>query len=390
MRAEAQRFTLVSLASEMRFAKVWPTEKSFTCRREESKTKSYYIHRITIHYLPSGVGRPMEFFMKRRTLFRAAGFGLLALVAATPEAAADPSVKLVVADQSELVRNLLDGSGERKTLDFAIEFPNFAGGPAILEAMRAGALDIAYVGDTPPIQARASGTLLPIVGTFTREIAQYRLTSRPGLVINKLADLKGKKISYVEGSGRQVFLIEALNRAGLKLDDVELVNLRVADLPDALRSGAVDVAVIQEPFVTRLGKQAGTSPVLDPEERKLLPSTSYFYARPEVLQDPRKVEAIKAFLGAFIRAGKWSNDHDKEWGKFYYTGFQHVSPEDTDAILNGQSPLVFQTSAEAIPHHQKLIDILYQAGSIKERFDAKGSFVETFDKTIEQARERGS
>jgi sulfonate transport system substrate-binding protein len=300
--------------------------------------------------------------------------------------AADPGSKLIVADQAELVRNLLDASGQRKSLAFDIEFPNFAGGPAILEAIRAGALDIAYVGDTPPIQARASGTMLPIVATFTREIAQYRLTSRPGLKINKLSELKGKKLSYVEGSGRQVFLIEALNRAGLTLGDVTLVNLRVADLPDALRSGAVDVAVLQEPFVTRLTKQAGASPVLDPEERKLLPSTSYFYARPEVLADPKKAEAIKQFLAAFVKAGTWSNEHDKEWAKFYYADFQRVSSEDSAAILAGQSPLVFQTSAEAIPHHQKLIDILYQAGSIKERLDAKGSFVNTFDKIIEQSR----
>jgi len=300
--------------------------------------------------------------------------------------AAEPSAKLIVADQSELVRNLLEASGRQEDLNFDVEFPNFAGGPAILEAMRAGVLDIAYVGDTPPIQARASGTLLPIVATVTREVAQYRLTSRPGLKINKLSELKGKKLSYVEGSGRQVFLIEALNRAGLKLDDVTLVNLRVADLPDALRSGAVDVAVLQEPFVTRLTNQIGASPVLDPQERKLLPSTSYFYARPEVLADPAKVEAIKQFLAAYVKAGKWSNEHEQEWAKFYYTDFQRVSPEDTAAILAGQSPLVFQTSTEAIPHHQNLIDILYQAGSLKENFDANGSFVDTFDNVVEQSR----
>lgn len=326
--------------------------------------------------------------MYRRIFLRISAAALVAaLTFGAPLAqAAEPSSKLVVADQSELVRNLLEASGQQKNLKFDVEFPNFAGGPAILEAIRAGALDIAYVGDTPPIQARASGTLLPIVATFTREVAQYRLTSRPGLKINKLSELKGKKLSYVEGSGRQVFLIEALNRAGLKLDDVTLVNLRVADLPDALRSGAVDVAVLQEPFVTRLTNQAGASAVLDPEERKLLPSTSYFYARPDVLADPAKVEAIRQFLTAYVKAGKWSNEHDKEWAKFYYTDFQRVSPEDSAAILAGQSPLVFQTSAEAIPHHQKLIDILYQAGSIKQDFDAKGSFVDTFDKVIEQSR----
>lgn len=328
--------------------------------------------------------------MRRRTLLQAAMIGLLATSGATASFAADPSTKLIVADQNEFVRNLLDASGERKSVGSDVEFPNFAGGPAILEAIRAGAIDIAYVGDTPPIQARASGTLLPIIGTVTRNVAEYRLTSRPGLVINKLSQLKGKKVSYVEGSGRQVFLIEALNRAGLKLSDVELVNLRVADLPDAVRSGAVDVAVLLEPFVTRLSKQAGASPVLDPEERKLLPSTSYFYARPEALADPKKAEAIKAFLTAFVRAGKWSNDHEQEWAKFYYTDFQHIPPPDADEIIKGQSPLIFQTSEEAIPHHQKLIDILYQAGSIKERFDAKTSFVDTFDQAVEQARQGGS
>ena len=47
---------------------------------------------------------------------------------------------------------------------------------------------------------------------------------------------------------------------------------------------------------------------------------------------------------------------------------------------------MFQTSVEAIPHHQKLIDILYQSGSLKERFDAAGSFVGTFDDVIAGAR----
>lgn len=326
--------------------------------------------------------------MKRRTILGlATGVALTVLAGAggAQQVAVDPSTRLIVADQSELVRNLLAVTGEDEKLGFQIELPNFAGGPAILEAIRAGALDIAYVGDTPPIQARASGTLLPIVATLTREVAQYRLTSRPGLVIENLSDLKGKKLSYVEGSGRQVYLIEALNRGGVKLDEVDLVPLRVADLPDAIRSGAVDVAVLQEPHVTRLVNQVGASPVLDPEERRILPSTSYFYARPEALADPQKSAAIGKFLGAFVRAAEWSNDHPQDWGKFYYTDFQRIAPEDTAAILAAQSPIVFQTTAEAIPHHQKLIDILYQAGALKEHFDAAESFVTTFDPVIDGA-----
>ncbi|MFC4273928.1 ABC transporter substrate-binding protein [Achromobacter aloeverae] len=305
---------------------------------------------------------------------------------ALAQAAVDPKTRLVLADQGELVRVLLEASGERKTLDFDLQLPNFAGGPAIFEAMRAGALDIAYVGDTPPIQARAAGTLLPIVATISRQLSTYRLVSRPGLVIDTLAQLKGKRISYIEGSGRQVFLIEALSRAGLTLKDIEPVALRIADLPDAIRSSAIDVAVLNEPYVTRLAKQVGATPVRDPVERQLLPGVSYIYARPEVLADPRRSAAIRAFVGALVRAGKWSNAHQEQWGKAYYTDFQRLDPQSTAAILASQSPLVFQTSREAVADHQKLIDILYAAGSIKQRLDATQSFTDAYDAVIAAQR----
>lgn len=294
--------------------------------------------------------------------------------------------KLVVADQSEFIRNLLEASGERDTITSDLELPNFAGGPAILEAVRAGAVDIAYVGDTPPIQARASGTLLPIIATVLRERSEYRLVARPGLQIDDLAQLRGKRVSYIEGSGRQVFLIEALNRAGLTLDDVTPVPLRVADLPDAIRTQSVDVAVLQEPHVTRLTQQIGASAVSDPRERELLPGTWYFYARPEALADPAKHAAIGQFLTAVIRAAKWSNENREEWGSEYYTGFQRIQPEDTESILAAQSLMQFQTSVEAIPHHQRLIDILAQADELPERFDAEGSFSTDFDALIEAER----
>lgn len=163
--------------------------------------------------------------------------------------------------------------------------------------------------------------------------------------------------------------MEALNRADLELECVTPVNLPVADILDALRPGPVEVAVLQEPFVTQLTKQAGASPVLDLKEQRLLPRTSYLYAHPQVLADPAKVEAIKQFLAAFVKAGKRSNEHDKDWAKFHHTDFQWVSRDDAVAILASQSLLVSQTSAEAIPHHQKLIAILHHAGTLKEQFD---------------------
>ena len=297
-------------------------------------------------------------------------------------AAVDAKTKLVVADQSEFIRHLLDASGQRKQIGFQLDLPNFAGGPAIFEAIRAGALDIAYVGDTPPIQARAAGVHLPIIATFTREVAQYRLVQHANAGVERLADLRGKRVSYVEGSGRQVFLIEALHRAGLTLKDVQLVHLRVSELNDALRAKAVDVATLIEPHVTRLAKQIDARVVPDPQERTLLPSTSYFYARPEVLADAQKAKAIEAFLAAFVRAGKWSNANAQAWGEHYYRRFQKLGAESASAIQSSLSPLIFQTAGEAQPHHQRLMDTLLAAGSLTRRLDAKDSFVSTFDAVV--------
>lgn len=294
----------------------------------------------------------------------------------------DPQTKLVVADQSELIRHLLDASGERKQLQFQLELPNFAGGPAIFEAIRAGALDIAYVGDTPPIQARAAGVYLPIIATFTREVAQYRLLQHATAGVERLSDLRGKRVSLVEGSGRQVFLIEALNRAGLTLKDVQPIHLRVSELNDALRAKAVDVATITEPHVTRLSKQVGARLVPDPQERQLLPSTSYIYVRPAVLTDPQKSQAIQQFLAAFVRAGTWSNANKQAWGAHYYTKYQRLDAETTAAIQASLSPLIFQTAEEAQPLHQRLIDTLHASGSLPQRFDAKDAFVSTFDHVV--------
>lgn len=318
--------------------------------------------------------------------FLQASAAMLALpltgVVQTVSAAINANTKLLVADQSELIRHLLDASGERQKLHFQLELPNFAGGPAIFEAIRAGALDIAYVGDTPPIQARAAGFYLPIIATFSRELAQYRLLQHATAGVEHLSDLRGKRVSYVEGSGRQVFLIEALNRAGLTLKDVQPVYLRVSELNDALRAKAVDVATITEPHVTRLSKQIGARLVPDPQERQLLPSTSYIYARPEALADPQKAKAIEQFLTAFVRAGRWSNANEKAWGAHYYSKYQRLDAETAAAIQASLSPLLFQTAAEAQPLHQRLIDTLHASGSLPKRLDAKDSFVSTFDHVL--------
>ena len=99
--------------------------------------------------------------------------------------------KLVAADQNEALQTLIRASGVQAKLSSNVTYANFLGGPAILEAFRAGALDLATVGNTPPIQAHAAGEKIPIIAARVSSETDYFLAVRPGLKIDSLEELKG-------------------------------------------------------------------------------------------------------------------------------------------------------------------------------------------------------
>jgi TRAP-type uncharacterized transport system substrate-binding protein len=69
--------------------------------------------------------------------------------------------------------------------------------------------------------------------------------------IKTVADLKGKKIGLNKGSNVHYLLVRALDKAGLKYTDVELVFLPPADGRAAFEKSAVDAWVIWEPYPTK-------------------------------------------------------------------------------------------------------------------------------------------
>src|SRR5687768_18258526 len=57
----------------------------------------------------------------------------------------------------------------------------------------------------------------------------------------------------------------ALDKAGLTTSDVELVRLQLADFNDAVRTGQVDIAPLNEPRLTRFLRTPGATVIADSE-----------------------------------------------------------------------------------------------------------------------------
>lgn len=293
--------------------------------------------------------------------------------------------KLVVADQNEALQTLIRASGVQAKLSSAVTYANFLGGPAILEAFRAGALDLATVGNTPPIQAHAAGERIPIVAARVSSETDYFLAVRPGLRINSLEELKGKSIAYGEGTGRQPFVLNALKLAGLTRKDVKLVPLRAADFPDAIRTGQVDVAALNEPHFSRYladFADRGASALPKEQNDRLPKSLAYLYASKKALDDPGKAAAIREFVAGWIDASRWSHKNVDAWVDAYYVKRQNLKPADGRKIVESEGDFQFPLLASLIAKQQSLIDVIHEAGDLPKRLDAREEFDLRFDEVI--------
>lgn len=312
------------------------------------------------------------------------GLPLVALAQDLPRTV-PPGTKLVVADQNEALQTLMRASGEQAKLSSSATYANFLGGPAILEAFRAGALDLATVGNTPPIQAHAAGEKILIVAARTSSETDYFLAVRPGLKVERLEELRGKSITYGEGTGRQPFVLNALKLAGLTRKDVKLVPLRAADFPDAIRTGQVDVAVLNEPHFSRYladFADRGASRVPKAENDRLPHSLTYLYASQKALDDPAKAAAIREFVLGWINASRWSEQNRQAWVDAYYVKRQNLKPTDGLKIAESEGSYAFPSLASLIGTQQALIDVIHEAGDLPKRLDAREEFDLRFDDVI--------
>jgi sulfonate transport system substrate-binding protein len=334
---------------------------------------------------------PRQLRVGRRVLLTSAiGVAIFGHARAGAEIALWPAdvprgTSLVAADQNEVMQTLMIASGEQAKLASQVTYANCLGDPAILEAFRAGALDLASVGNAPPVQAQAAGERIPIVAAVLTSAVDYRFATRPGLKTERLEDLRGKRITYGEGTGRQPFVLYALKQAGLTRDDVTLVPLRAGDFPDAVRGGQVDVAVLNEPHYSRyLADYAnrGASALPEREYARLPQGLSYLYASETALRNSAKAAAIAEFVAHWIAAKRWSKANPDAWIGAYYVADQHLSQADGKRIEDAERGVSFPLLRSMVGRQQAIADLIYDAGDIPQRLDARDEFDLRFDTVI--------
>lgn len=183
----------------------------------------------------------------------------------------------------------------------------FKAGPAEVEALFGGAIDAAYLGPGPAVNAflKSRGDVVLVAGATSGGAS---LVVKPG--ITSAAQLKGKKIADPQTGGTQdIALRTYLAGHGFKQDsqgagDVSILAEDNAQSLDLFRSGEIDGAWVPEPWASRLVLEGGGTVLQDEKDlwpggkfvtTNLLVSKSFLKAHPQT---------VKALIEGQVEADK--------------------------------------------------------------------------------------
>src|SRR6266513_4257291 len=224
-----------------------------------------------------------------------------------------------------------------------LETKTFNAGPALIEALFAGDIDIGYVGPNPAINGyvKSHGQALRIIAGAASGGAL--LIVRPGANIQTAKDLANKKLADPQLGGTQdVSLRYYLQQNGLKAADkggnVQIIPTDNPTILTLFKQGKIDGAWVPEPWATRLIVEGNGRVLVD--ERTLWPDGKFVTTN---------VVVRKAFLDA----------HPDLVNKFlqaHIDTIQYVlsNPGSAKSIVNAQIKLI---TGKALP--SKEIDLAY-------------------------------
>jgi NitT/TauT family transport system substrate-binding protein len=227
---------------------------------------------------------------------------------------------------------VMEGMGWTKKAGLNLKLTKFASGPAIVQAIASGKMDMMCFGIGPAMVTRGKGVKLKVVAAGITEqiavIAQGELVkyfdkygSKEAL--RKFAKDKGRKVkiaSFPKGSVPDTvtrhWLIKSL---GMDLNEVELIGMGASKVQQALLSRSVDAAGILEPILTIVEeKLKDAKVVVRADEMMKGQPGSTIAVRERILAEHRA--AIVTFVELHIKATKLLKEHPEQAAK-YVTDF---------------------------------------------------------------------
>lgn len=280
---------------------------------------------------------------------------------------------------AEVTKALLEAAGESDT-EYDLSYSLYpAGGPAFMEAVPSGSVDLAAMADTPPIFAQVAGTPVKIVSVATTPVegqSTVEILAPADSDLSSVEDLKGKKVATTQATILQYTLVRALEEAGLEYGDVEIVNLSPPDAVAAFQSGDVDALTALDPQLSQL--KAGGAKVIG-DGVGTTSGFTIFVATDDALES--KEADVLDFIQRYQRAEAWAAENREEWTEIYadVTGLE---PAIAAAVLERQEYTPIPIDESVISRQQEQADAYTELGLLPETLDVSEQFDDRFNDAL--------
>jgi sulfonate transport system substrate-binding protein len=243
------------------------------------------------------------------------------------------------------------------------EFIGFLSGPPAVEAALAGSLDVVSGGSQPILQLVAKSQDWVIVSRHAN--VRLAILVPPESKISKMTDLKGRQVGVPIGSTVEHFILLSARAAGLKPNDVTLVNLGITEQGELVRAGTKkswgDFAGVGawEPTVSLL-EQKGLGRVIAEENEITLTAMS----RAFITNHP---DAAVAYLRATVQAWAYYATHRSEMNEKYLKDsllpidasmLETIARNEPNATVKRPEDVDISLTPEIVKQAQETVDYL--------------------------------
>lgn len=247
--------------------------------------------------------------ISRRTLNAGAlALGMLCALPAAAETLAEVKIGYqktnlpVIAQREGTIEKALESQGTK------VAWVEFTAGPPLVEALNAGAIDLGWTGDAPPIFGQSAGSAIAYVAALPANGQGEAIVAKPESGIKTVADLKGRTVAVGKGTSAHNLLVAALEEAGLTIDDVTVTYLPPADAAAAFASDKVEAWSVWDPFLALA--ETRYKPKVLVRGSDILDVNTYFLGNSAFVE--KHPDTVKAVLTGLTEAAAWADAHRPE------------------------------------------------------------------------------
>ena len=312
--------------------------------------------------------------LSRRSLLGLAAAAALGTSGAQAQAPKEIRIDFATYNPVSLVlkeKGLLEKAFEKDGI--TIRWVQTLGSNKALEFLNAGSIDFGSTAGSAALVAKINGNPIKSIYVYSRP-EWTALVTRNNTGITKVADLKGKRVAVTRGTDPHIFLVRALQDAGLTEKDVRFVLLQHPDGRLALERGDVDAWAGLDPMMAAAEVESGA--VL-------------FFRKPEAntwgilnVRDDfakKNPQIVQRVLAVYEEGRRWSLANPQEVKKIF-ADFTKLSPAVVDRQIDTRTELTHSVIGE--PQRESILAAglaLQSAGVIPANVDVKAAVDDLID-----------